>query len=48
MPSLTSVYLPEAFNYKNNVTIVGSCHNALPSQLDVGALQYFFPSVISE
>ena len=42
MPSLTDVYLPEAFAYKNDVTITGSTHFILLSQLDIGALQSYF------
>ena len=42
MPNLTDVYLPWAFYYKDDVTITGSTHFILLSQLDIGALQNFF------
>ena len=38
MPSLTDVYLPRAFRYKDDVTIRGSTHFILLSQLDIGVL----------
>ena len=41
MPSLTDVDLPDAFYYKDHVTITSSTHFLL-SQLDIGALQNFF------
>ena len=43
MPNLTSVVLPEAFDYKNDVTIRGSTGFILLSQIDIGALRRFFP-----
>ena len=45
MPSLTDVYLPHAFYYKNDVTITGSTHFIPLSRIDIGALQRFFPEV---
>ena len=42
MPSLTNVYLPWAFEYKNDVTIRGSTHFTLLSRIDIGALYPFF------
>ena len=45
MPSLTDVNLPIAFKYKDDVTIRGSTHFIPLSQIDIGALQRFFPSV---
>ena len=42
MPSLTDVYLPNAFYYKNDVTIRGSTHFIPLSRIDIGALQRFF------
>ena len=38
MPSLTNVVLPEAFEYKNDVTIRGSTHFIPLSRIDIGAL----------
>ena len=38
MPSLTDVYLPGAFEYKNDVTITGSTHFIPLSRIDIGAL----------
>ena len=46
MPSLTDVNLYyRAFQYKDDVTIRGSTHFIPLSQIDIGALQRFFPSV---
>ena len=42
MPSLTDVDLPDAFEYKDHVTITGSTHFILLSPTDIGALQNFF------
>ena len=42
MPSLTNVYLPHSFYCKDDVTIRGSTHFILLSQIDIGALQRFF------
>ena len=42
MPNLTDVYLPNAFYYKNNVTITGGTHFIPLSRIDIGALQRFF------
>ena len=42
MPSLTNVVLPEAFEYKDDVTIRGSTHFIPLSRIDIGALQRFF------
>ena len=42
MPSLTDVYLPHAFYYKNDVTITGSTHFIPLSRIDIGALRRFF------
>ena len=42
MPSLTDVYLPDAFYYKNHITIRGSTHFIPLSRIDIGALQRFF------
>ena len=42
MPSLTDVVLPQAFKYKDHVTITSSTHFILLSQLDIGALRRFF------
>ena len=42
MPSLTDVYLPHAFYYKNDVTITGSTHFIPLSRIDIGALQNKF------
>ena len=39
MPSLTDVYLPHAFLYTNDVTIRGSTHFILLSQIDIGAFE---------
>ena len=38
MPSLTDVYLPWAFEYRNDVTITGGTHFIPLSRLDIGAL----------
>ena len=38
MPNLTDVYLPQAFEYKDDVTIRGSTHFIPLSQIDIGAL----------
>ena len=38
MPSLTDVYLPLAFRYKNDVTITGSTHFIPLLRIDIGAL----------
>ena len=38
MPSLTDVYLPQAFEYKDYVTITGSTHFIPLSPTDIGAL----------
>ena len=38
MPSLTNVRLPEAFYYRNDVTITGSTHFIPLSPTDIGAL----------
>ena len=38
MPSLTDVYLPDAFWYKTDVTITGSTHFIPLSRIDIGAL----------
>ena len=43
MPSLTDVYLPSAFKYKNDVTIRGSTHFIPLSRLVIGALQRYVP-----
>ena len=42
MPSLTDVYLPWAFEYKNDVTIRGGTHFILLSRIDIGALYPYF------
>ena len=42
MPCLTDVYLPEAFDYKNHVTIIGGTHFILFSRIDIGALRNYF------
>ena len=42
MPSLTDVYLPKAFYYKNDVTITGSVPFTPLSPLDIGALRRYF------
>ena len=42
MPNLTDVYLPHAFRYKNDVTIVGSTHFIPLSRIDIGALRNCF------
>ena len=42
MPSLTDVYLPWAFYYKNDVTIRGSTHFIPLSLIDIGALRSKF------
>ena len=38
MPCLTDVVLPNAFKYKNDVTITGSTHFISLSRIDIGAL----------
>ena len=43
MPRLTDVYLPQAFKYKDGVTITGSTHFIPLSQIDIGALQRYVP-----
>ena len=45
MPSLTDVYLPVSFHYKDDVTITGSIRFIPLSFTDIRALQRFFPSV---
>ena len=45
MPSLTDVYLPDAFEYNDDVTIKRSTHFIPLSPIDIGALQRFFPEV---
>ena len=42
MSSLTNVYLPNAFAYKDNVTMRGSTHFIPLSRIDIGDLQRFF------
>ena len=42
MPSLTDVYLPKAFGYKDDVTIRGGTHFIPLSRLVIGALYPFF------
>ena len=42
MPRLTNVYLPNAFEYKDGVTIRGSTHFIPLSRIDIGALHPFF------
>ena len=42
MPSLTDVVLPQAFDYKDHVTITGSTHFIPLSPTDIGALRRFF------
>ena len=42
MPRLTYVVLPQAFDYKDHVTITSSTHFILLSPTDIGALQNFF------
>ena len=42
MPSLTNVYLPRAFEYKDGVTVRGSTYIIPLSRLDIGALHQFF------
>ena len=39
IPNLTDVYLPHAFEYKNDVTIRGGTHFIPLSRIDIGALQ---------
>ena len=39
MPNLYVVYLPNAFDYKNDVTIIGSTHFIPLSHTGIGALQ---------
>ena len=41
MPRLTDVYLPEAFEYKDDVTIRGSTHIIPLSRIDIGELGYY-------
>ena len=41
MPSLTDVYLPKAFGYKDDVTMRGSTHFIPLSQIDIGEFGYF-------
>ena len=41
MPSLTDVYLPEAFEYKDDVTMRGSTHFIPLSQIDIGEFGYY-------
>ena len=43
MPNLTDVVLPNAFQYKNDVTIRGSTHFIPLSRIDIGALQRYVP-----
>ena len=45
MPSLTDVYLPDVFEYNDDVTINRSTHFIPLSPIDIGALQRFFPEV---
>lgn len=42
MPSLTYVVLPQAFDYKDHVTITSSTHFISLSPTDIGALRRFF------
>ena len=48
MPSLTDVYLTEAFKYKNDVTIVGSTHFIPLLRIDIGHLFVYFDIFTSE
>ena len=43
MPRLTNVYLPNAFEYKDGVTIRGGTHFIPLSRIDIGALQRYVP-----
>ena len=43
MPNLTDVYLQEAFQYKDDVTIRGSTSFIPLSRIDIGALQRYVP-----
>ena len=45
MPNLTDVYLPDAFEYNDDVTIKRNTHFIPLSPIDIGALQRFFPEV---
>lgn len=38
LPSITTVNLPRAFKYRDNVTIVGSAPSSSTSSLDIGTL----------
>ena len=42
MPRLTYVVLPQAFDYKDHVTITSSTHFIPLSPTDIGALRRFF------
>ena len=42
MPSLTTVHLPNAFNYRKHVQIHGSVSSVHSSRLEVGALAHCF------
>ena len=41
MPNLTDVYLPDAFEYRNDVTLRGSTPFIPLSRIDIGALLRF-------
>ena len=42
MPSLTTVHLPNAFNYKKDVRIHGGVSSVHSSRLEIGALAHCF------
>ena len=46
MPSLTTVHLPNAFNYRKHVQIHGSVSSVHSSRLEIGALAHCFVSLV--
>ena len=46
MPSLTTVHLPNAFNYRKDVQIKGSVSSVHSSCLEIGALAHCFDFLV--
>lgn len=46
MPSLTTVHLPNAFNYRKHVQIHGSVSSVHSSRLEIGALAHCFDFLV--
>ena len=46
MPSLTTVHLPNAFNYRKHVQIKGGVSSVHSSRLEIGALAHCFDFLV--